>query len=80
MYGYGSVLVLITPFIEDVLKVTIKIIVRHTKTGCKIYKRSLLIDGCEEWWRPYKILFCCSSVRKKMEFSQQKSAKSQEIL
>ncbi len=42
MYGYGSRLVLITPFIEDVLKltpfieyvlkVTIKIIFHHSKT------------------------------------------------
>ncbi len=32
MYGYGSILVLITPFIEYVLKVTIKIIFHHSKT------------------------------------------------
>ncbi len=56
MYGYGSLLVLITPFIEYVLKVTIKIIFHHSKTHCKIYKQSILIDGCEGWWRPYKSL------------------------
>ncbi len=30
MYGYGSLLVLITPFIEYVLNVTIKIIFHHS--------------------------------------------------
>ncbi len=35
MYGYGSLLVLITPFIEYILKVTIKIIFHCSKTVCK---------------------------------------------
>ncbi len=37
MYGYDSLLVLITPFIEYVLKVTIKIIFHHSTIACKIY-------------------------------------------
>ncbi len=55
MYGYGSLLVLITPLkrlsklisrgelldkIEYVLEVTIKIIFHHSKSVCKIYKLS----------------------------------------
>ncbi len=36
MYGFSSLLVLITPFIEYVLKVTIKTIFHHSKTVCKI--------------------------------------------
>ncbi len=51
MYGYGSLLVLITPFIEYALKVTIKIIFHHSKTVGKINT-----DGSKGWWRPYKIL------------------------
>ncbi len=43
MYGYGSCLVLITPFIEYVLKLTIKIIFQLSKTVCKIYKLSILM-------------------------------------
>ncbi len=51
MYGYGSLLVLITPFIEYVLKVTIKIISHHSKTVCKIYKLSIL-KAVRGGWRP----------------------------
>ncbi len=43
MYGYGSLLVLITPFIEYVLKVTFKIIFHHSKTVCKIYNLSIMM-------------------------------------
>ncbi len=43
MYGYGSLLVLLTPFVEYVLKITITIIFHHSKTVCKIYKLSILI-------------------------------------
>ncbi len=43
MYGYGSLLVLITLFIEYILKVTIKIIFHHSKTVCKIDKLSILM-------------------------------------
>ncbi len=43
MHGYGSLLVLITPFIKHVLKVTIKIIFHYWKTVCKIYKLSILL-------------------------------------
>ncbi len=46
MYGYGILLVLIfTPFIEYVLKVTIKIIFHHSKIVCLIYKLSILRGG-----------------------------------
>ncbi len=43
MYGYGSLLELITPFIEYVLKVIIKIIFHHSKTVCQIYRLSILM-------------------------------------
>ncbi len=55
MYGYGSLLVRVSLFIEYVLKVTVKIIFHHLKTVCKIYKLSILM-AMRGWWRPYKIL------------------------
>ncbi len=58
MYGYGSFLILITHFIEFVLKVTIKIIFRHSKSVCKIYKLSILmaVKVVEAIQNP---MFCC---------------------
>ncbi len=43
MYVYGSLLVLLTPFIEYVLKVLIKIIFHDSKTFCEIYKLNILM-------------------------------------
>ncbi len=70
MYGYGSLLVLITPFIEYVLKVTIKIIFHHSKTVCKIYKLSILRGGGGHT----NPMFCCSSVRKNRNFVRKKKS------
>ncbi len=68
MYGYGSRLVLITPFIEYVLKVTIKIIFHHSKTVCKIYKLCILmtVKGGGGHTKSY-VLFIA---QEKLEFSQ----------
>ncbi len=71
MYGYGSLLILITPFIEYVLKVkvTINIIFHHSNTVFKIYKLSILMavrgDGGHR--KSYVLLLI---VQKKLEFSQ----------
>ncbi len=43
IYVYDSLLVLITPFIEYVLKVAIKIIIHHSKTVCTIYELNILM-------------------------------------
>ncbi len=70
--GYGSLLVLITHFIEYVLKVTIKIIFHHSKTVCKI-------DKLLYWWLlgcgggHVKSYFCGSSVRKNCNLVSKKS-------
>ncbi len=73
MYGYSSLLVLITPFIEYVLKVTIKIIFYHSKTVCKIYKLSILmaVRGGSHT-KSYVLLFIG---QEKSEFSQEKVRK-----
>ncbi len=70
MYGYGSLLVLITPFIECMsFKVTIKIIFDYSKTVCKIYKLSILmaVTGGEGHTKSYVLLFIG---QEKSEFSQ----------
>ncbi len=67
MYGYGSLLVLITPFIEYVLKVTIKIIFHNSKTVSKIYKLSILMTGGGGYTKSYVLLFIG---QEKSEFSQ----------
>ncbi len=69
MYSYGSLLVLITPFIEYVLKVTIKIILYHSKTVCKIYKLSILmaVRGDRGHTKSYVLLFIS---QEKSEFNQ----------
>ncbi len=74
MYGYGSLLVLITPFIEYVFKVTIKIIYHHSKTVCKIYKLSILMDvrGGGSHTEFYVLLFIG---QEKLEFIQEKFRK-----
>ncbi len=74
MYGYGSLLVLITPFIEYVLKVTIKIIFHHSKTVCKIYQLSILmaVRGGLDHTKSYVLLFIG---QEKSEFSQSKVRK-----
>ncbi len=74
MYGYGSFLVLITRFIEYVLKVTIKIIFHHSKTDCKIYKLSILmvVKGGGDLTKSYVLLFIG---QEKSEFRQDKVRK-----
>ncbi len=70
LYGYGSLLVLIIPFIEYVLKVTIKIIFHHSKTVCKIDKLSILMavrDGGGGHTKSYVLLFIG---QEKSKFSQ----------
>ncbi len=71
MYGNGSLLVLITPFIEYILKVTIKIIFHHSKTVCKIYKLSIqmAVRGGGSHTKSYVLLFIS---QEKSEFSQEK--------
>ncbi len=66
---YGSLLILITPFIEYVLKVTIKIIFHHSKTVYKIYKLSILmaVRGGGGHTKSYVLLFIS---QEKSEFSQ----------
>ncbi len=74
MYGYGSILILITPFIEYILKVTIKIIFHHSKTLCKIYKLSILmtVRGGGGLTKSDVLLFIGEE---KSEFSQEKARK-----
>ncbi len=74
VYGYGSILVLITPFIEHVHKVTIKINFNPSKTVCKIYKLSILmaVKVVEAIQNP---IFCSSSVRKNRNLVKEKSGK-----
>ncbi len=69
MYGYGSLLVLITPFME-ILKV--KIIFHDSKTICKISKLSILMT-VRGGGRHTKCYFCCSSVRKNQNLVSKKS-------
>ncbi len=59
MYGYGSLLALITPFIEYVLKVTIILFFHHSKTVCKIYKLRILmaVRGGGGHTKSYVLLF-----------------------
>ncbi len=69
MYGYDSLLVLITPFIEYALKITIRIIFNHSKTVCKFYKLNILmaVRGGEGHTKSYVLLFIS---HKKLEFNQ----------
>ncbi len=69
MYCYGCLLVLITHFIEYVLKVTIKITFHHSKTVCKIYKLCILmaVRGGGGHTESYVLLFIYQD---KSEFSQ----------
>ncbi len=62
MYGYGSLLVLITPFIEDILKVRIKLFFI-------IYKLSILMAmrGGGSHTKSYVLLFVS---QEKLEFRQ----------
>ncbi len=71
IYAYGSPLVLIAPFIEYVLKITI--IFHHLKTVCKIYKLCILMAvwGGGGHIQSY-VLFIG---QKKSEFSQEKVEK-----
>ncbi len=68
MYGYGSLLVFITPFIEYFLKVTIKIIFHHSKSVCKIYKLSILMAVRGGGGHTKSVLFFIG--QEKSEFSQ----------
>ncbi len=72
MYGYDSVLVRITPFIEYVLKLTIKISFHYSKTVSKIDKLSILmaVRVVEAIQNP---MFCCSSVRNNLNLVSKKS-------
>ncbi len=60
MYDYGSILELITLFIEYVHKVTIRIKkLHHSQTVCKIYKLSILtaVKGGGGHTKSYVLLF-----------------------
>ncbi len=69
MYGYSSLLVLVTSFIEYVFKVTIKIIFYHSKTVCKIYTLRILtaVRGGRGHTKSYVLFFIG---QEKSEFSQ----------
>ncbi len=71
IYGYGRLLVLITPFIEYMIKVTIKIIFHLSKAVCKIYKLTIpMAMRCGAGHtKSYVLLFIG---QEKLEFSQEK--------
>ncbi len=70
---------LVRPFIEYVLKVTIKIIFHHSKNVCKIYKLSILmaVTGGGGHTKSYVLLFIG---QEKLEFSQENVRKFDRVM
>ncbi len=71
MYGYGSLLVLITPFIEYVLKVIIRIIFHHSKAK-HTWEIPMAVRGGGGHTKSYVWLLIG---QEKSEFSQEKVRK-----